>query len=77
MTERSSAVTHRLCRQRSGQTFTVKTNESSTPDLPPISPNLAAPIDAAVAFNEESHKSTAGARAEQEVDGDQKPEADT
>ena len=51
-------------------------NEPSTPDPPPVSPNLAAPVDAAVAFNV-TKESTAGAGTEQEVDIDQNPESET
>ncbi|MDQ3963468.1 MAG: hypothetical protein M3277_06090 [Actinomycetota bacterium] len=46
-------------------------NEDGTESQPPsISPNLAAPINAAVAFNVDSDDSAAAGRAEQDVEFD-------
>lgn len=57
--------------------ISVNLNEGKTPDPPLISPNLAAPIDAAVAFNVTSDDSTADASTEQNIDVAQNSEAQT
>ncbi len=67
---RSSTRQRSRIEQRGGNT--VGYEDRADLETAPISPNLAAPIDAAVAFNVSSDDSTADARSEQEVDRDER-----